>query len=81
MTRSYTINFLTQPDMAMGDLLGREDLLKPVVIAAAERRRAAPQVPTFRDIGYDVVEGNFRGFVARSDSRSCRACLPVRYAR
>lgn len=51
----------------MSDLLGREELLKPVVIAAAARHRAAPQVPTFRDIGYDIVEGNFRGFVARSE--------------
>jgi tripartite-type tricarboxylate transporter receptor subunit TctC len=51
----------------MSDLLGKEDLLKPVVIAAAERHRAAPNVPTFRDVGYDIVEGNFRGFVARSE--------------
>lgn len=51
----------------MSDLLGKEELLKAVVIAAAERHRAAPQVPTFRDVGYDIVEGNFRGFVARSE--------------
>jgi tripartite-type tricarboxylate transporter receptor subunit TctC len=51
----------------MSDLLGKEDLLKPVVIAAAARHPLAPQVPTFRDVGYDIVEGNFRGFVARSE--------------
>lgn len=51
----------------MSDLLGKEELLKPIVIAAAERHRAAPNVPTFRDAGYDIVEGNFRGFVARSE--------------
>ena len=51
----------------MSDLLGKEELLKPVVIAAAERHRAAPNVPTFRDVGYDIVEGNFRGFVARAE--------------
>lgn len=51
----------------MSDLLGKEDLLKPVVVAAAERHRAAPNVPTFRDVGYDIVEGNFRGFVTRSE--------------
>jgi len=51
----------------MSDLLGKEELLRPVVIAAAERHRAAPNVLTFRDAGYDIVEGNFRGFVARSE--------------
>jgi tripartite-type tricarboxylate transporter receptor subunit TctC len=51
----------------MSDLLGKEDLLKPVVIAAAQRHKAAPNTPTFRDVGYDIVEGNFRGFVARAE--------------
>ncbi len=51
----------------MSDLLGKEDLLKPLVIAASERHRAAQHVPTFREMGYDIVEGNFRGFVARAE--------------
>lgn len=51
----------------MSDLLGKEETLRAVVIAAAERSRAAPHVPTFRDVGYDLVEGNFRGLVARAE--------------
>jgi tripartite-type tricarboxylate transporter receptor subunit TctC len=51
----------------MSDILGKEKLLRPVVIAAAQRHPAAKNVPTFRDIGYDIVEGNFRGFVARRE--------------
>ena len=51
----------------MSDILGKEELITPLVIAAATRHPAASTVPTFRDLGYDIVEGNFRGFVARHD--------------
>ena len=51
----------------MSDLLGKEDLLMPLVVAGAQRLAAAPKTPTFREQGFDVVEGNFRGFVARKE--------------
>ena len=51
----------------MSDILGKEDLITPLVIAAAQRHPAATQVPTFRELGFDIVEGNFRGFVARQE--------------
>jgi tripartite-type tricarboxylate transporter receptor subunit TctC len=51
----------------MSDLLGKEDLLAPIVVAGAQRLSGAPSVPTFRELGYDIVEGNFRGFVARRE--------------
>jgi tripartite-type tricarboxylate transporter receptor subunit TctC len=51
----------------MSDLLGKEELLTPLVVAAEQRDPKAPGVPTFREIGYDIVEGNFRGFVARQE--------------
>ncbi len=51
----------------MSDLLGKENLLAPIVVASAQRLPGAPGMPTFREIGYDIVEGNFRGFVARKE--------------
>jgi tripartite-type tricarboxylate transporter receptor subunit TctC len=51
----------------MSDLLGKENLLTPIVVAGAQRLPGAPGMPTFREIGYDIVEGNFRGFVARQE--------------
>lgn len=51
----------------MSDLLGKESLLTPIVVAGAQRLAGAPATPTFREIGYDIVEGNFRGFVARQE--------------
>jgi putative tricarboxylic transport membrane protein len=37
------------------------------VIGAEKRTSDLPDVPTFRDLGYDLVEGNYRGIVARKD--------------
>jgi tripartite-type tricarboxylate transporter receptor subunit TctC len=51
----------------MSDILGKEDLIAPLVIAAEKRHPAASSVPTFRELGYDIVEGNFRGFVTRQE--------------
>jgi tripartite-type tricarboxylate transporter receptor subunit TctC len=51
----------------MSDILGKEDLITPLVIASAQRHLAAKDVPTFRELGYDIVEGNFRGFVTRQE--------------
>jgi tripartite-type tricarboxylate transporter receptor subunit TctC len=51
----------------MSDVLGKEDLITPLVIASAQRHPAATNVPTFRELGFDIVEGNFRGFVARQE--------------
>lgn len=51
----------------MSDIVGRENLLVPLVIAAGQRDPAAPNMPTFKELGYDIVEGNFRGFVTLKD--------------
>ncbi len=66
----------------MSDLLGKEQLLKPIVAASAQRLPGAPGIPKFREIGYDIVEGNFRGFVARKEiPQQVRAFYDQVYAR
>lgn len=66
----------------MSDLLGKENLMTPVVVAGAQRLAAAPNVPTFRELGYDIVEGNFRGFVTRQEiPQQAKAFYDQLYAR
>jgi putative tricarboxylic transport membrane protein len=51
----------------MSDITGHTDLLQPLAIGAEKRMPDLAQVPTFRELGYDVVEGNYRGLVARRE--------------
>ena len=51
----------------MSDIAGHGDALVPLVIGAQMRMPDLPEVPTFRELGYDLVEGNYRGIVARRD--------------
>jgi tripartite-type tricarboxylate transporter receptor subunit TctC len=51
----------------MSDILGHGDMLVPLVIGAAKRMADLPNVPTFRELGYELVEGNYRGIVARRE--------------
>ncbi|GGG30545.1 hypothetical protein GCM10010964_18090 [Caldovatus sediminis] len=55
-------------DMAVGNAgemitLGREGKVRGLAVATAERMRQAPDVPTFRELGYDLVAGASRGLV------------------
>lgn len=37
------------------------DELRPLAIAADERMESLPDIPTFKELGYDMVEGAYRG--------------------
>lgn len=41
-----------------------KDKFRPLAIAAEERMSVLPDVPTFKELGYDVVEGAYRGVAA-----------------
>ncbi len=43
--------------------MAREGKLRMLAQAAAERQREAPDVPTFRELGLDIVHGASRGIV------------------
>lgn len=49
------------PDVAEHDKAGR---LKLLAVASAERHFMAPDVPTFRELGHDVVIGGWRSLAA-----------------
>jgi tripartite-type tricarboxylate transporter receptor subunit TctC len=51
----------------MSDIMGHAELLQPLAIGAEKRMPDLAQVPTFRELGYDIVEGNYRGLVARKE--------------
>ena len=44
-----------------------QEELNVLGVAQAERSRFAPDLPTFREQGYDFVNGSMRGFVAPAD--------------
>lgn len=39
----------------------------PIAIATEERDASVPEVPTFRELGVDIVDGAFRGFAVPKD--------------
>ena len=41
-----------------------KDKFRPLAIASEERMSVLPDVPTFKELGYDVVEGAYRGVAA-----------------
>lgn len=41
-----------------------KDKFRPLAIAAEERMTVLPDVPTFKELGYDIVEGAYRGVAA-----------------
>jgi tripartite-type tricarboxylate transporter receptor subunit TctC len=43
---------------------GRQGLLRALGVMAPQRWEGAPEVPTFREQGFDVVEGSMRGLAA-----------------
>src|SRR3546814_10351482 len=41
--------------------------LRPLAVSSAERADAAPDVPTFSELGYDIVHAQIRGLVMPKD--------------
>ena len=41
-----------------------KDKFRPLAIASEERMSVLPDVPTFKELGYDIVEGAYRGVAA-----------------
>jgi tripartite-type tricarboxylate transporter receptor subunit TctC len=55
-------------DIAVGNageatVLSREGKVRGLAVARAERMREAPEIPTFRELGLDLIMGASRGFV------------------
>jgi len=55
-------------DMAVGNAgemitLSREGKVRGLAVATAERMRQAPDIPTFRELGFDITAGASRGLV------------------
>ncbi|WP_083963843.1 tripartite tricarboxylate transporter substrate binding protein [Spirochaeta cellobiosiphila] len=58
------------------------DQLRPVAIMAPERIDSMPEVPTFRELGYDVVSGTWRGIaVPKGTPESIRTGLEEAFAK
>lgn len=51
----------------MGDIVSRAGRLKPLVIATAERDPRLPDVPTLKELGWNIVQENHRGLVSLKD--------------
>ncbi len=41
-----------------------KDKFRPLAIMSDERMEVMPDVPTFKELGYDIVEGAYRGVAA-----------------
>lgn len=50
--------------MALSQTIGFEDQLRVLAVLSDERSHFAPQIPTAKELGYDVEMGSYRGFVA-----------------
>ena len=50
--------------MTLGQTIGFEDNLKILAVLDTERSTFAPDVPTARELGFDVQMGSYRGLVA-----------------
>ena len=55
-------------DLAVGNageatVLSREGKVRGLAVAKAERMREAPEIPTFRELGYDLIGSASRGIV------------------
>jgi tripartite-type tricarboxylate transporter receptor subunit TctC len=48
----------------MGDIVSRAGRLKPLVVATAERDPRLPDVPTLKELGWNIVQENHRGLVS-----------------
>lgn len=53
------------------------DKIRALAVAADKRANALPDVPTFKELGYDYVEGAYRGVAVPREHRtisrkSCR---------
>ena len=59
---SGDIDLGVQASDELGGLVASGDI-KPVAVASAERTRSQPEVPTLRELGYDVVADNQKGWV------------------
>jgi tripartite-type tricarboxylate transporter receptor subunit TctC len=56
------IDLGVQASDELGGLVASGDI-KPIAVASAERTVSQPQVPTLRELGYDVVADNQKGWV------------------
>lgn len=55
---------VTAGTMTLGQTIGFEDNLKVLAVLDVERSTFAPDVPTARELGFDVQMGSYRGLVA-----------------
>ncbi|QFT84623.1 Tripartite tricarboxylate transporter family receptor [Halomonas sp. THAF12] len=53
--------------MAFSQTVGFEDELRVLAVLADERLEQAPDVPTAKELGFDIEMGSFRGLAAPSD--------------
>ncbi|MGV6874347.1 tripartite tricarboxylate transporter substrate binding protein [Pseudochelatococcus sp. B33] len=51
----------------MGDIVSRAGRLKPLLIATDERDPRLPDVPTLKELGWNIVQENHRGLVSLKD--------------